>query len=217
MRYPEVARLPDGLRGHRAVVDGEIVAMDERGRPDFGALQNRMHRTGPEVRGMAAAKPVTFLVFDLLSWDGEDLLDRPYAERRERLDTLDLSGHRWVTTPWFRGGGERVHAASLENELEGIVAKRLDSPYRPGVRCARVAQGQERPGAVGGGRGLAARPGTAGRWHRLAAVRRPGRRGPAGLRRARRDRVQRPGPEGPAADAHRAARRRRSTGTCRAR
>jgi bifunctional non-homologous end joining protein LigD len=134
VRYPEVARLPDGLRGHRAVVDGEIVAMDAQGRPDFGALQNRMHRTGPEVVRMAAAKPVTFLVFDLLSLDGEDLLQRPYVERREGLDALGLSGHRWVTTPWFRGGGAGVQAASLENELEGIVAKRLDSPYQPGTR-----------------------------------------------------------------------------------
>jgi bifunctional non-homologous end joining protein LigD len=116
------------------VVDGEIVAMDEQGRPDFGALQNRMHRTGPEVVRMAAAKPVTFLVFDLLSLDGEDLLARPYAERRERLDALGPSGHRWVLTPWFRGGGERVQAASLENELEGVVAKRLDAPYQPGIR-----------------------------------------------------------------------------------
>jgi bifunctional non-homologous end joining protein LigD len=134
VRYPEVARLPEGLAGHDAVVDGEIVAMDEQGRPDFGALQNRMHRTGPEVRGMAATKPVTFLVFDLLSLDGEDLLERPYEERRERLDALGLAGHRWVTTPWFRGGGARVDAASKENDLEGVVAKRLDSPYRPGVR-----------------------------------------------------------------------------------
>ncbi|MET0765835.1 MAG: non-homologous end-joining DNA ligase [Blastococcus sp.] len=134
VRYPEVGRLPDALAGHDAVVDGEIVAMDENGRPDFGALQNRMHRTGPEVGRMAAAKPVTYLVFDLLSWDGEDLLARPYAERRERLDALGLAGHRWVATPWFRGGGEGVRAASEENGLEGIVAKRLASPYRPGLR-----------------------------------------------------------------------------------
>ncbi len=134
VRYPEVGRLPPGLAGHDAVVDGEIVAMDELGRPDFGALQNRMHRTGPEVPRMAAARPVTFLAFDLLAWDGEDLLVRPYAERRERLDSLGLSGHRWVVTPWFRGGGARVQAASLENELEGVVAKRLDSPYEPGTR-----------------------------------------------------------------------------------
>jgi bifunctional non-homologous end joining protein LigD len=138
VRYPEVGRLPEALLGHDAVVDGEIVAMDAAGRPDFGALQNRMHRTGPEVPGMAAASPVTYLVFDLLAWDGEDLLGLPYAERRDRLDALGLSGHRWVSTPWFRGNGtgvgDGVHAASQENGLEGVVAKRLNSPYRPGVR-----------------------------------------------------------------------------------
>jgi bifunctional non-homologous end joining protein LigD len=134
VRYPEVGRLPDALAGTDAVVDGEIVLMDAAGRPDFGALQNRMHRTGPEVPGMAAARPVSYLVFDLLSWDGEDLTGRPYAERRARLDALGLSGHRWVSTPSFPGGGATVLAASEENGLEGVVAKRLDSPYRPGVR-----------------------------------------------------------------------------------
>jgi bifunctional non-homologous end joining protein LigD len=138
VRYPEVARLPAALAGHDVVVDGEIVAMDVAGRPDFGALQNRMHRTGPEVPRMAAEKPVTFLVFDLLSWDGEDLQGRGYEERRTRLDELGLTGHRWVTTPWFPGTGEGVgagvHAASQENGLEGVVAKRLTSIYRPGLR-----------------------------------------------------------------------------------
>ncbi|SOC49808.1 bifunctional non-homologous end joining protein LigD [Blastococcus aggregatus] len=134
VRYPEVGRLPAALAGHDAVVDGEIVLMDADGRPDFGALQNRMHRTGPEVPRLAAARPVSFLVFDLLSWDGEDLSNRPYAERRARLDALGLAGQRWVATPWFSGGGEGVLAASEENGLEGVVAKRLDSVYRPGVR-----------------------------------------------------------------------------------
>ena len=138
VRYPELGRLPDALAGHDAVVDGEIVAMDDQGRPDFGALQNRMHRTGPEVARLAAAKPVTYLVFDLLSWDGEDLLAVPYAQRRARLDALGIAGHRWVATPWFEGNGSGVGAdvlaASQENGLEGVVAKRLDSVYRPGVR-----------------------------------------------------------------------------------
>ncbi|GAA3161805.1 hypothetical protein GCM10010531_11880 [Blastococcus jejuensis] len=138
VRYPELGRLPDALAGHDAVVDGEIVAMDDRGRPDFGALQNRMHRTGPEVARLAAANPVTYLVFDLLSWDGEDLLAVPYAQRRARLDALGIAGHRWVATPWFEGNGSGVGAdvlaASQENGLEGVVAKRLDSVYRPGVR-----------------------------------------------------------------------------------
>jgi bifunctional non-homologous end joining protein LigD len=134
VRYPEVGRLPDVLAQHDVVVDGEIVAMDDAGRPDFGALQNRMHRTGPEVSHLAAEKPVTYLVFDLLSWDGESLLDVPYVQRRERLDALAVAGHRWVATPWFPGGGAQVLAASQENELEGVVAKRLDSVYRPGLR-----------------------------------------------------------------------------------
>jgi bifunctional non-homologous end joining protein LigD len=133
-RYPELSQLPEVLRGHDAVVDGEIVALDARGRPDFGALQGRMHRTGPEVRRMAAAAPVTYLVFDLLVEDGESLLALPYAQRRERLEALGVAGERWVPTPWFRGGGAAVLAASRDNGLEGIVAKRLDSPYRPGLR-----------------------------------------------------------------------------------
>jgi len=134
VRYPELNRLPTALAGHDAVVDGEVVALDARGRPDFGALQGRMHRTGPEVRRMAAAAPVTYLVFDLLAWDGDSLLALPYAQRRERLEALGIAGERWVPTPWFRGGGAAVLAASRDNGLEGLVAKRLDSPYRPGVR-----------------------------------------------------------------------------------
>jgi bifunctional non-homologous end joining protein LigD len=132
--YPELGRLPAALAGRDAVVDGEVVALDDRGRPDFGLLQGRMHRTGPEIARMAAAAPVTFLVFDLLALGGESLLGLPYAERRERLDALALGGDRWVTTPWFRGNGPGVQAASLANGLEGVVAKRLDSPYRPGGR-----------------------------------------------------------------------------------
>src|SRR3712207_7298742 len=147
--------------------------------------QGRMHRTGPEVARLAAAAPVTYLVFDLLAWDGEDLTGRPYAERRERLDALALSGHRWAVTPWFRGGagiGADVLAASRDNHLEGVVAKRLDSPYRPGVRGAEwrkvknvrtqaVVVGGWRPGPgrraggegslLVGGYGAAGRPGYA--------------------------------------------------------
>ncbi|MFW3168491.1 non-homologous end-joining DNA ligase [Geodermatophilus sp. CPCC 206100] len=157
VRYPELARLPVQLAGHDAVLDGEVVALDDRGRPDFGALQGRMHRTGPEVHRMAAAAPVTYLVFDLLALDGEPLTGLPYTRRRERLEALGIGGERWVSTPWFRGGGAAVLAASRENGLEGVVAKRLDSPYRPGsrgpdwrkvknVRTQSVVVGGWRPG-----------------------------------------------------------------------
>ena len=166
VRYPEVGRLPDALAGHDAVVDGEIVAMDDLGRPDFGALQNRMHRTGPEVPRMAAARPVTYLVFDLLRWDGEDLMGVPYAERRARLDALGIAGHRWVATPWFPGGGAGVLAASEENGLEGVVAKRLESPYRPGTRSPdwrKIKNFRTQSVVVGGWRpGQGRRTGTIG-------------------------------------------------------
>jgi bifunctional non-homologous end joining protein LigD len=166
VRYPEVGHLPDALAGHDGIVDGEIVAMDDRGRPDFGALQSRMHRTGPEVPRMAAAMPVTYLVFDLLTWDGERLLELPYAERRARLDALGIAGHRWVSTPWFRGGGADVLAASEENGLEGIVAKRLESPYRPGLRSPdwrKIKTFRTQAVVVGGWRpGQGRRAGTIG-------------------------------------------------------
>jgi bifunctional non-homologous end joining protein LigD len=102
VRYPEVARLPAALAGHDAVVDGEIVAMDDQGRPDFGALQNRMHRTGAEVPGLAAARPVTFLVFDLLEWDGEDLTELPYAERRASPYRPGVRSPDWRKVKNFR-------------------------------------------------------------------------------------------------------------------
>lgn len=156
-RYPELARLPDVLAGHDAVLDGEVVALRE-GRPDFGALQGRMHLVGPEVARLAAGAPVSYLVFDLLAWDGESLLGLPYRERRERLDALALGNERWVTTPWFPGNGAAVQAASVENGLEGVVAKKLGSAYRPGargpdwrkvknVRHQTVVVGGWRPGA----------------------------------------------------------------------
>ncbi|MCZ2839502.1 non-homologous end-joining DNA ligase [Modestobacter sp. VKM Ac-2985] len=160
--YPELGALPAVLAAHDAVLDGEVVAMDAQGRPDFGLLQGRMHRSGPEVTRLAAAAPVSYLVFDLLAWDGEALLGLPYTERRARLDALGLTGGRWVTTPWFRGDtagvGRQVQAASRENGLEGVVAKRLDSVYRPGgrgpdwrkaknLRTQSVVVGGWRPGA----------------------------------------------------------------------
>jgi bifunctional non-homologous end joining protein LigD len=135
-RYPEVGRLNRALSHHRAVLDGEIVALDAEGRPSFGALQRRMH-VGSEstVRRLAKDTPVTYVIFDLLWLDGHSLMDLPYTERRARLAELELGdGGRWRVPDYVVGHGEQMLAATAEQGLEGVIAKRLDSPYEPGRR-----------------------------------------------------------------------------------
>jgi bifunctional non-homologous end joining protein LigD len=81
-----------------------------------------------------ADTPVTYLSFDLLYLDGRSLIDLPYAERRERLDALELEGPSWQTPSHHRGEGEALLDLTEERGLEGLVAKRLDSRYLPGRR-----------------------------------------------------------------------------------
>jgi bifunctional non-homologous end joining protein LigD len=134
-RYPELSRLNRALSMHRAVLDGEVVAFDEDGRPSFGALQGRMHLTREsQVRRLARDSPVSYVIFDLLWLDGHSLMERPYSERRERLLELGLTGDRWLTPDNVVGRGAEMLAATREQGLEGVIAKRLDSPYEPGRR-----------------------------------------------------------------------------------
>src|SRR2546429_3579207 len=87
--YPELAPLARQARD--AVLDGEIVVLDDRGRPSFTALAERMHVREPiRAARLAAALPVTYLIFDVLALDGHDLRDQPWLKRRELLDSLDL-------------------------------------------------------------------------------------------------------------------------------
>jgi len=132
LAYPELAPLAHATGD--AVLDGEIVVFDEHGRPSFTALAERMHVRDPvRAARLAATLPVTYMIFDLLRLDGVDLLDRPWSARRDLLDALDLHGPRWLVPPYFLDGPATL-AAVEENGLEGVVAKRLSSMYRPGVR-----------------------------------------------------------------------------------
>lgn len=133
-RYPEIAPLA-GLLGRDAVLDGELVAFDDAGRPSFGRLQQRMHLgSAAAVRQRLAAYPVTYVIFDLLHLDGADLMGEPYERRRELLEGLELEGVSWQTPGYSRGHAAELLAASAAHELEGIVLKRLDSRYVPGGR-----------------------------------------------------------------------------------
>ena len=134
-QYPEVRHLNRALGSHTAVLDGEIVAFDDEGRPSFERLQGRMHLKGDAaIRRVAAHRPVVYVIFDVLYLDGHSLMGLPYSERRARLEALELEGPGWQTPRHHVGQGDALLAASARQGLEGIVAKRVDSPYEPGRR-----------------------------------------------------------------------------------
>jgi bifunctional non-homologous end joining protein LigD len=134
-QYPEVRGLNRALGSHEAILDGEIVAFDARGLPSFATLQRRMHvGSSAQVKRLAKDAPVTYMIFDLLWLDGHSLMALPYAERRERLAALGLSGAAWQTPDHLTGKAEEVLAATAAQRLEGVVSKRLDAPYVPGAR-----------------------------------------------------------------------------------
>jgi bifunctional non-homologous end joining protein LigD len=148
-RYPELAPIAEQLADRAAVLDGEVVALDERGRPRFQLIQSRMGLTSPAmIRARVSRQPVDYVIFDLLHLDGHCVRDLPYLRRRELLEELGLEGPRWRTPRNRHGGGASLLEAARHQGLEGIVAKRCDSPYRPGRRTGewvkeRVWRNQE--------------------------------------------------------------------------
>lgn len=133
--YPELAELPAALGVRGAVLDGEIVALDAQGRPDFGLLQSRMHVADPGKASILASRtPVRYLVFDLLAIDGTATMSLPYADRRALLSQLEINAENVAVPPSFDAEPATVFAASLQQGLEGVVCKRLDSIYTPGRR-----------------------------------------------------------------------------------
>ncbi|MFC0682218.1 ATP-dependent DNA ligase [Lysobacter korlensis] len=134
--YPELAEVIDAV-GAPAVLDGEIVALDGRGRPSFGRLQNRMNLTRrPDIERAMRDYPVHLLLFDLLEYDGESLLRTPYDGRRARLVEVVRPSKRVQVPPAFQGGLEAAIRSSRELGLEGIMAKDRRSSYVIGRRTS---------------------------------------------------------------------------------
>jgi bifunctional non-homologous end joining protein LigD len=132
--YPELAGLAAALGERDAVLDGEVAVLDENGRPSFRALAERMHvRDAARAARLRRTVPVTYLIFDLLRLDGEDLSGRPYTDRRAALNELGLGSDYWIVPPSF-DDRQATLAAAEEYKLEGVVAKRRTSLYRGGTR-----------------------------------------------------------------------------------
>ncbi|MFC6341030.1 DNA ligase, partial [Nocardioides hankookensis] len=131
--WPELSASP--LDGRDLLVDGEIIALNDRGLPDFRTLQERMHVRNPKtIARLADAVPAIYMVFDLLRLDGTDLTGEPLERRRELLTGLGLDGSWQVPAPY--DDGAMLFDATLQQGLEGIVSKRRASTYRPGERSA---------------------------------------------------------------------------------
>jgi bifunctional non-homologous end joining protein LigD len=139
-QYPEAHGAAEALTGgYQAILDGEVVAFDEKGVPSFQRLQPRMHqRDESVVSRLRKSVPVVYEVFDLLYLDGEDLTRRPLRERRQRLEAALEPMGAIRLSDGFPGNGKALFKAVQEQGLEGIVAKRLDAPYVSGRSAAWV-------------------------------------------------------------------------------
>jgi bifunctional non-homologous end joining protein LigD len=131
---PELSSMVAALEGRAVVLDGELVA--RQGRPfDFYGLAPRLSARAPaSVARRQARMPVTFAAFDVLYLDGETVTGQTYLERRALLEGLSLTGPAWCTVLSVVGDGPELMAACGQLGLEGLVAKRVDSIYRPGER-----------------------------------------------------------------------------------
>jgi bifunctional non-homologous end joining protein LigD len=124
-RWPEFADLAASVNASAAVLDSELVVYDDEGRPRFELVQNS---------GVGSARQAVLQVFDVLAVDGTDTIDLAYEDRRRLLDQLVEPGDKWVVSPYRVGNGEALLEATRERGLEGVMAKRLGSTYRPGTR-----------------------------------------------------------------------------------
>ena len=133
-QFPELIDLHRQLAARNAVVDGEIVALDRDGRPSFERMQDRFHRAPEELARNKGRVPVQFIAFDLLWLDGEPLLDLPLTERRARLNEVLVETRDVRLSQVVHGRGIDFFEQARELGMEGVVAKRAASPYRPGTR-----------------------------------------------------------------------------------
>ena len=136
-QYPELLNVWQWITGTTAVLDGEIVAIDEQGRTSFERLQSRINlQAKGDIERMRRQIPVDLAVFDVLYLDGEELIDLPVEERRERLEKILVidSPARMQVTYYADGEGKKFTAAAKDLGFEGVVAKRLGSRYHPGKR-----------------------------------------------------------------------------------
>jgi bifunctional non-homologous end joining protein LigD len=134
--FPELRGVGAAMGTHQVVLDGELVVFDESHHPSFSRLQHRIGVTADrDIERAAKRDPASFVVFDVLHLDGRSTLDDTYDERRALLETLGPGSGTWALAPSVVDvPGAQVLKTAVELGMEGVVAKRRDSRYRPGAR-----------------------------------------------------------------------------------
>jgi bifunctional non-homologous end joining protein LigD len=134
--FPEFQEIGEALGSERCVLDGEIIVIGEKGVPEFGRLQHRLHLSGAAaIRKAAADSPASYVVFDLMFVNGHSIAHLAYDDRRAKLESLHLAGNSFTTAESFTDAdGAELLQATRDVGLEGIVAKRRDAPYAEGKR-----------------------------------------------------------------------------------
>ena len=167
-KYPELHELPGAVAAERAILDAELVVLDDLGRPRFELIQRH-------------ERQAALFVFDVLSIDGHDTIALPYEDRRRLVGDVLERGENWMVPAHRIGDGQALLEATEAQELEGIMAKRLGSTYKPGARTKewRKVKHRRRTEVVIGGY-------TPGAGNRTGVVRGPARRALARPARAAR-------------------------------
>jgi bifunctional non-homologous end joining protein LigD len=124
-RWPEFDDLAESVNASSAILDGELVVFDDDGRPRFDLVQRS---------GVGSDREAVLQFFDVLQIDGTDTIDLPYLDRRRLLERLVEAGDNWLVPSFRVGDGSALVAATAEQGLEGVIAKRVDSRYRTGTR-----------------------------------------------------------------------------------
>jgi bifunctional non-homologous end joining protein LigD len=133
--YPELRGLGASLGMVECLLDGELVAFDDDGRPSFERLQQRINVSGDaRIARLARQIPVTYQAFDLLFLEGRSTTSLAYEDRRSLLEDLQLEGPSWTTPAAHVGAGREMLEFTRQHGLEGVIGKRLDSPYETGRR-----------------------------------------------------------------------------------
>jgi bifunctional non-homologous end joining protein LigD len=146
--YPELQALTDALGDRPCVLDGEICVLDENDSPSFALLQQRMKADRATALRRSKTMPVQYFLFDVLYLDDKLTIDLPWTQRRALLEEVTVKGPFWELSPARVGEGEAMLETARAHNLEGIVAKRLDSVYEPGRRSptwlkVKIIQRQE--------------------------------------------------------------------------